>query len=605
MINLFIGLILLSAPFLLISFFPDKKRGFAYILLFLLLFQTILALLTQLLGIFYYQVIIFCTLVADIILLFLYFKTKRTGKFKLNFSFRLKNIDWVLLFVIIVSIASLYQVHYHYTGKISLATDRVVSYHEVKNMVYPYPYFSDEWYAVSLIKGAINNHYLPLKNTLNNKFFLNLELFFHSFLAQIMLIFGLDPLLQYTVLLIVFNTLIVLLIYLFLRINNVSKLSAGICSLLTLYITCGANLPGMWHLIPFNFGIIFFLLEIFFIEIRDIKSALLSTLLAALFYPPLIPFYFLGFALFLALTIKIPPQILSKIVPRVLLFLFFIILLIYASPVYPFLSGAVDYILSRIFFVSFVAPFIPRLLFYNIIPIPAIILAFWGLYVAIKNRKWVLLSVLILGAIFWFFYSFTTHRFFAEYERIAVFTSIIVVIISAFGLSYLEEYIKIKFKKEVNKIFKAAEVIGMLLFLVFLPTYTKTDRWLKLVSVYPKNQANFDYLVYPKSPANRYLTEDDLRIFKDIKGKKFLSIPWKGTVIGVATDNYPVLTKEGTISIGSNKILDDFLKANCEEKIRVAKKHRLDYIYIYKFDCPGFKEIDKSKEGLVLYKLEG
>jgi len=574
MLILFVGLILLAAPFLIVGLFSDKKTGFIYVLFFLLLFQTILGLLTQFLGIFYYWVIVACTLVADLSLLVFFRK-----KIVLNF----KNIDWIVLFVVVVSILSLYQVHYNYTGKISLATDQTVSYHDVKNNSYTYPYFSDEWYAVSLIKGSINSHSLPLLNTLNNKFFLNLELFFHSLIAEIMLILGLDPLLQYTFLSIFFNTLIILLIYLFLRLNNISKLASAISSLLALYITCGANLPGLWHLIPLNSGILFFLLGLCFMQIKDIKTTIVSFILASLFYPPLIPFYFIGLLVFLFPKIKISKK---------QLLLIFIIPVTYVLLMVSPLAKTTSYILSRIFFISLVAPSIPQFHFYNVIPIPAIFLAILGLYFIYKNKKWVLLSELVLCFVFWFFYSFGTGRFFAEYERVVIFASIIVVIISGFGFKQLEQ--------KYTKNFKIIEILVLIGFLILIPIYTKGENWKKLVSVYPVNGAVF----YPKSPANNYLTQSDLRIFKDIKSKKFLSIPWKGTVIGVATDNYPVLTKEGTISIGSANILNDFLKGNCVDKTKLVKKYRLDYIYVYKFNCPEFEKIDESQEGFVLYKLK-
>ena len=173
---------------------------------FSIIFQVILGLLTQFFGIFYYWVITCATLIADLILIFVYRK-----KIKLSFNF--KRVDWAIIFVALISIFCLYQVHYNYTGEISSVNDASTSYHEVKNMAYPYPYFSDEWYAVSLVKGSINNHSLPITNILNNAYFLNMELFFHSFVAEIMLILALNPVTQYTILLIFFNALIIILIY--------------------------------------------------------------------------------------------------------------------------------------------------------------------------------------------------------------------------------------------------------------------------------------------------------------------------------------------------------------------------------------------------------
>ena len=126
------------------------------------------------------------------------------------------------------------------------------------------------------------------------------------------------------------------------------------------------------------------------------------------------------------------------------------------------------------------------------------------------------MSVFILGVIFWFFYSFTLYRFFAEYERIVIFTSIIVVIISGFGLQWLEDYVKMKFEASGSKIFKMAMAVALLAFLFLVPFYTQQDDWGKIISISSANgETN-----YPRSPANNYLISDDLSIFKNIKEKR-------------------------------------------------------------------------------------
>jgi hypothetical protein len=227
-------------------------------------------------------------------------------------------------------------------------------------------------------------------------------------------------------------------------------------------------------------------------------------------------------------------------------------------------------------------------------------LAVFGIYHIFKNRKWILISELILGVVFWFFYSFTTFRFFIEFERIAIFTSIITVIVSGFGLQEMEEYIKSKLKKNAEIIIKTSEILMLLIFLFLIPFYTQGENWEKIIAV---NYVTGD-VAYPKSPANNYLTADDLKIFKDIKGKTFLSLPWKGTVIGIATGNYPILVKDGTIGIGSVDTLNNFLGADCAIKKRMAKSLKLDYIYVSEFDCPGFEEVAESSENLFLYKVK-
>ncbi len=294
MIKLIVGLILLAAPFLLITLFKDKKRGFVYILFFLIIFHAFLALFTQFFGIFYYGIILGANLLAVLGLLFYVFINRK------NAQFEFKKIDWFVFIVAIISVITLYQVHYNYTGKYNMVNDALYQYHDAQNMKYVYPYFSDEWYAVSFVKEAINSNSLPLKNPFDSSFFVNPEIVFHSFIAEIMLFLGLDPLTQYTALSIFINTLLILLTYLFLRISNVSKFSSAVASLSILYITSASNLPGIWNLIPFTMGIILTLIGFCFMAKKDkIIFPILAGFFAFLFYPPLIIFTLIGLLVYL------------------------------------------------------------------------------------------------------------------------------------------------------------------------------------------------------------------------------------------------------------------------------------------------------------------
>lgn len=593
MIALIAGIILLAAPFLLVGLFQDWKKGFVYVLFFSILFHTFLAIITQFFGIFYYLVILTATLLADIAVI-VYWAGKKPDLKK-------NKIDWLLLAVVAISFLALWQVHYRYTGGISLALDQTPGYHQVKNMQYVYPYYSDEWYAVSFIKYCISSHHLPFENPLNGKFFINLEMFFHSLLAEVFLILGLNPLTQYALVSIFFNVLIIILAYLFLRICGVSKISSAIASLSILYITCGSSLPGLWHLLPVTLGIIFYLCGFCFLESGNAKSAVLALLAVTLFYPPFFIFSGLGFLIFLLTQIKEKqeqgmgiPKKKSYFAPSIIL----AIVAVFGVYTAFSLPNFVSFIASKLFYVSFSGPFLMQYGFYDIIPIPTILLAIAGFYHVFEKRKY-LFSQLVLGAILWVVYYSTIYRIIIEFERAALLTAIACSIVAGFGLAEIEKYAGLKFKNSKFPVFKCAGICAIILFLLYTPFYTQRDNWKKLTPTDPLT----GQMLLPKAPANNYLTQDDLRLFNGITDKKFFSLPWKGTVIGVATGNFPSTTKEGTVSVGSTSDYYSFANSGCDIKKAVMDKYKPDYVYVPAFNCSGFEEVGSSPEGLILYKV--
>ncbi|MFX0134835.1 MAG: hypothetical protein ACFFDN_14430 [Candidatus Hodarchaeota archaeon] len=590
MITTIIGLILLLVPFLLINKFKNKKLGFFYVLSFVIGFHLVIAILTQLFHIFSYGIILGINLLVCFIILL-----------RLNFKELVKDIkrikiDLILVLVIIILFIQLYSVHYNYTGKV---TTVVEPYKEVKHMKYPYPYFSDEWYTVSFVRYSIKSGSLPLVNPLwYDSPFVNLELPFHSFVSEIILLLDLNPLTQYTILNIFSGLLICLLVYFILRVNKIDKFSSTIACLSVPYIINGANLPGIWTFIPLVMGIISMLLGFLFMSVDEKKMIFFAAFLTLVFYPPLFVLYGVSAILyFIFANISRKEKIKSMLLYSVLCALIAITVFVIVLLVTPSWISAFDYVYLQLFYKTFTKNAIPDFSIFKVVPVFILMFSAFGIFKAFRRRSWLVVPIFI-GLVYWVFYSFVLWRVIIEYERVVVSTSILIVILSGFGLCYLITYLRrINFVRRY-KILKISQFLILILFLIFSFFYTQRDNWqgLKLYSLDREKVNN------PASPANNYLQFDDLKLFEGINGKSFLSIPWKGTVIGVATGNYPLETKPGTIS---NTIIRfrDFMGTDCEGKIKIAKDYRIDYVYSPEFKCSGFELIGTSSEGLYLYKV--
>jgi len=594
MLKTIVGILILLFPFLLINKFKDKKLGFAYILSFAIAFHLFVAIFTQAFRIFTYPVILGINLIILIIIIL------KNNFIKIIQKIRTVRLDWILILIIIIAFVHLFSVHYNYSGRVTVFNGEIRVNKEVKNMKYPYPYFSDEWHAIAVAKYSIASRSLPFSNPLlfNGKF-VNLEFPFHSFVSELVLLLDLDPLTDYTKLTIFTGLLVCVLIYVFLRINKVNKFAAGISSLSALYITNGANLPGLWNLIPIILGIISMLLVFIFISLNNKLMVFLTITLTLFFYPPLLIFcavVLLSKLIFSKVSIKEKIKELSYY----LILAAFVAVILATS--YFFVNKSIKsfihYILfSKIFYTSITQNLIPQFLILEIIPISILVLSFIGVVSVIKKKIW-LVNLLFLGLLYWGLYSFAIFRFIIEYSRVVVFTSVLIIIFAGFGLNFV-----IRLLKSIN-FFKKRHILDyiligiMLLFIIFSFNYTKRENWMELKLV--DSETKKTYL--PAAPANNYLHPDDLKLFENIKEKRFLSIPWKGTVIGVATDNYPLETKQGTIS---NRVVkfSNFMKANCKRKIKLAKKRKIDYVYATEINCLGMELVGTSSEGLYLYKF--
>ncbi len=334
--------------------------------------------------------------------------------------------------------------------------------------------------------------------------------------------------------------MVIVLGYILLRLNAVSKLSSAIASLSILYITSGANLPGIWNLLPITLGVIFCLMIFCFISLNDARMALLSAVLASLFYGLLVPFYGLAIMVFLLSKSFNTKESIFKIIVYGAAFVFLVMpvgwVLLTLSPD----GGFAEYLARRLFYVSMLNGFIPQFNPFYIIPFPVILLAVFALPFIFKDKKW-LFAPLLVGCLYWALYFLIPQRIIIEFERVVFFTSIIITLLAGFGLEKVIVCISLKLKDTRRIIFRYGSIFAVAFFLLLVPFYTNHSNWSKLVLMHSLSKA----ASLPRAPANNYLTQEDIKLFENISHKKFLSVPWKGTVIGIATNNYPLVVKAG------------------------------------------------------------
>ncbi len=597
MIKTLLGFVLLIYPFLFISKEQGQKNAFPYFLLYIIGLNLLVALITQALHIFTYPVVIATHL---LIILIVSFKLKSKLSERLRSLVSLKSVDWTLLVVVVIAFLHLYSIHFNYSGKITVAT--TPQYQDVQHMKYIYPYFADEWSAVAFIKSSIRTHALPLINPLaaTELQITNFEFIFHSFLAEIFVLLGLDPLLSYTAITIITSLIVVILIYLFLKLQLSNPTIAAITSLLVLYITSGANLPGLWTLIPLIAGIILLLVGFIFISLNNLPMIFLSLFLALLFYPPLFPFCTIIIISYIFQQSRLSKSIqLNKIWPYMI-----VCLIVFIVIALPFLlrDKAAGYFVSEIFlskilYPVYIADSIPQYAPWYIIPIVTLLFGLLGIVIVSKRTPW-LNSTLWLGIIFWAIYSIATFRIIIEYQRVVIVTSILLTIIAGYGINAVFIYFKNTIFSTHPKILHSVLWLTLVFLFIMSFNYTKDERWQKLTLLHKPSAT----IRIPAAPANNYLQPDDLRLFKNIQHLIFLSLPWKGVVIGIATDNFPSSTKAGNVTV-SQRLYYEFMNLTCEQKFESAKNSRTSYVYSEKFSCPDFELIEESKEGLYLYRF--
>ncbi|MFZ4632093.1 MAG: hypothetical protein ACOYL8_02700 [Patescibacteria group bacterium] len=581
------GLILLAIPFLLVFRFINRYFGFAFMLGTSIALHSAIAFFTQFFHVFNYSLLI--TLYSVISLIILYVSVFKSNKI----SFKIKPSLLVLAAFIII-IFQFWSVHSFYTGAIS----NFNGHEDVYQSAYPYPYYSDEWIGVAYSNYIIDNNTLPTANPLidiSDNNFPNIFLFFFSLIAELFLILNITPLIGYSLFSMAAWVLVCLLVFVILRTHKVSLWSSSLAILIIPYIANGANLPGVWYLLPCVGGLILFLISLIGLLNNKTWFAVFMAFLSLLLYPPIIAFTLPTIFVYILATKEIKNK------NKIKLFLFSL-LGVFLAAVSVFLSQInnkdylIDTLVNGVIRVS-LDNGIPSFEIWNIIPIIIMPFIVLGVIKLFKTKNFIILIPLVTGLLFWFFYTFSFLYFIIDYARVVIITSIFLIISLGFGFDYNFNYLLNKYNFDNKKILLLLKIVVISFFIFSSFFYTNNLRWKELkLNI---NYSGTNFLIAPNPPANHYLKNEDISLFGDFSKERFISPPWKGLVIGVATNNYPMDSKN---SIISNTFLNynEFIEKNCEGKVLDMNWLSIKYVYSEKFSCDNFLLIGESEGGVVL-----
>ncbi len=578
-------------PFAAIVCFDNKLRGFLSMLVLSAATHMLIGLATQSLHLFSYPVVFTLHLCIGIAW-FIFAARHKRSVFKVDWK-------WFPAAAFVVVFLFLSSIHYFYSGIV----DTSFGTRLVSQSSYTYPMYSDEWVAVSLVDYSIANKALPLVNPLDaNSPFINFLAGFHILVSEVFLLLSLTPLSHYVWFAIFNGMMICLLVYFILRSLSVSRYASAVVVMSIPFITNSGNLPGIWYLLPYSASSTFLLVAILGFLIRSRLVSSLGLVLALVIYPPMIVFI-------LPVLVGASISTFGRVRKKLSNTFWVSIGILIVAAILVFLIGLGGFnpgqIVNRaISFVVRDSLDMGRVWFavWNVLPLFILPLVIIGVRDFFRRKIYYIILPILVGTIYWIAYSFTSSVLIIEPSRIVLVTSLLLTIIAGFGIDTMYTFFVRKFPQVIDPfIINSLKCITLIFFILMFVFSSRFALWHKSVLVIGQ-QRNFRELV-PAPPVTRYLTEDDLRLFSSIEGKRFISPPWKGLVIGAATHNFPLDSKNSTLT---NKMLsyDVFMKADCEQKKSYAIKYNIDFAYTNHFSCPSFAEVGKSYESLMLYEFK-
>ena len=465
---------------------------------------------------------------------------------------------------------------------------------------FDYPIHVDEWHHITQATYIINTEHIPSCKEyleLGYRPIAYIEVGFFLFLSQIILLTGIDPVLQYRILPPIFTCVAAFMAFL-LSYKFTKKFYVGVFTMLIFgSIKSNFNILGNLFFTPLSFG--FALIYLMFFTItegikrRSLELILISMMLSAtliIIHPPsVIMVYFIIFVYLILRANIIKENFTSKIVLIAFLVIFLTYLLYDLESLdYDVLTPRVikNHIFGRLVQLKGSYPAEAYYDLWDFYGNAQSILAIIGIFFVLKRDRrlvFALWSIITVSIIFMF--GIYGVSIISTYQKMIFYASMSLAVLSGIGLNFiLELFMKIPYKS-----------IGSILALIFLATV-------------------FFYIFkdyYPGIPDGYLVREKDYEVAKWLKDNNYSSRTVLGTfftseALYSVSGNYPIANIFFKGNGTARSDMGSFFGSNCTIKKEIIDRYNISLIVSEsEIECDNFSyEQIYNKNMFFIYEVK-
>ena len=393
--------------------------------------------------------------------LFVFLSTNKKIK---SFNFNKDDVFLALTLIVLCAFIFflIYKVHYDFNGVYQSPDGK---YLKGEHLRYDYPMHGDEWTHLAQAVYVMDSKSIGFVNPYIQKktFHRDLESGFHIFIAEHFLLTNTEPSANYKFLPALFAVITSLFIFLFIR--KITNDYIGFLSMIFFStLKSNINMMGTWFFVPFTMS--FFMIFLYFYFLINIKSKTNYKELLILFLLMLISAFIYPFVTVLMVSVSLVYYAINMNYKKQKIF-WSVLLII--SILFFFSLKSISFLEELIFKSEWTLGTMGTIT-YNLIPsigVLNLLFAVAGVFYTIKKRLKILLIMPAIFLLNILIHQILHFTILIGYQRCVYYFMLSIVPLSAVGIFYVLNFIRISLTKKVKKYYPIIPIIVLLPVLFF------------------------------------------------------------------------------------------------------------------------------------------